>query len=87
MRPLLLSQRCAELRKCLHENKMKNGTLTTRQVAAELKITIARVGQLIREDKTLAVNDAALGRYMIPRSSVSMMRNRNKKPGPKIIGK
>lgn len=64
-----------------YNSTMKTGA-TICQAAEELDITAARVGQLIAADQTLAKFDEAIGRYIIPRSSIERMRRRNMKPGP-----
>ena len=62
------------------------GTLTTKQVAAELGISTDRVGQLIRADASLAVFSDELGRYMVTRSALARMRKRRVKRGrPKKV--
>lgn len=61
-----------------------NSLLTTRQVAARLKISPARISQIARELKWQLGRIEVVGRSrLFTPEQVASIRNRNTKPGPR----
>lgn len=65
-----------------------NGLLTTQEIAKRLKLTPARVSQIVRDMKKHLGHIETVGRnQLFTLEQVASIKNRNTKPGPNGKGK